>query len=99
MNVLSFPIRLAADGSFATVEQHSTRHAQEIAAVCLATRYGQMPLAPLYGTPELVAGESPELVAAAIEAIEPGLHVDSVNAELGPDGLQQVSLAVRWEDS
>lgn len=99
MRVLSFPLRLTADGSMATTEQWSARHAQELAAVAASVRFGERALSPLYGSADPVGDVSHQVVAAGIEASEPGLVVHSLNVAVDPDGRAQIVIAVRWEDA
>jgi hypothetical protein len=97
--VLAFPLRLAGNGSLATVEQGSAAHAAQIALAAAVTRPGERPLSPLYGSVDPAGGDDLSVVAAGIEASEPGLLVDEIASQINADGTADLTLRVRWEDS
>lgn len=97
MRVLSFPLRLDGSGGFATVEQGSARHAAEIAQVAASVRHGERPLSPLYGSMAPEGGMSLAMVAAGIEASEPGLVVREIDQDITANGSASLRLAVHWE--
>lgn len=82
--IFSFPFRLTAAGTVATVDQDSDQaHAEQIAVLC-STIVGERPLAPNFGIPD-----------PAFTGIRPGVIAAQVAAN-GPAGvtIRQVTTAV-----
>lgn len=97
MKVLAFPLRLGADGAFASVEQGSAAQAEQLARVVLCTVVGERALAPDFGLLDRVGvGLSAGEVRAAVALCEPGVVVDSVTVGVRGD-RQRVEVSVGWE--
>ncbi len=86
--VLSHPLRLDGTGRrFAAVEQGSDQHHAEALVVLLATRRGERPLAPTFGTsdPAFAEVDAAE-VAAAAAVFGPPVTITDVATTYRPDG-------------
>lgn len=98
MRVLAEPLRIES-GAFATVEQGSDRHLQQLAASIVSTRIGERRLAPDVGIidPAGVGLTSSEVVAALALA-EPDVQVTDVTITGPTGGRQSVTVTVAWAD-
>lgn len=92
MRVLSHPLRFDADGSLATVEDGSPRHAGELAGIVAMTGMGERSLAPEYGVPDDLDVAQ---IAAAISRCESDLDVQDVSASIDA-GLVGARIIVEW---
>lgn len=90
--ILRFPLRLAANGSLATVEQQSDDGAaQEIAVLCM-TRPGEHPLDPGFGiTDPAFEGINQTDIVAGVTFY--GLEVDIVDVAATTDPATDTELA------
>lgn len=77
--IFSFPFRLTAAGTVATVDQDSDQaHAEQIAVLC-ATVTGERPMIPGYGLPDpAFNGIKAGAVAAQVAAYGPPVTIQSV---------------------
>lgn len=97
MRVLSHPLRLDGAGAFATVEQDTPAEAGQLALVVLSTLRGERLLAPDHGILDPSgAGLSVDAAVSALALCEPLLQVDAVESTLGPEGQQELALAVSF---
>ena len=88
------PLRLKADGSFATTVADSAQDVANSVGVLVATRTGERLSVPTYGTPDpLFGGVDVDAVRAAVAAWEPRaagmtvtVNVDGENTEVTMDG-------------
>lgn len=98
MRVLAHPLRVHG-GQFATVEQGSPRHLQQLAAAIVSTRLGERPLAPDVGIVDPAGvGLSESEVVAALAVAEPDVQVLNVTISGPTAGRQQVAVTVAWAD-
>lgn len=98
MRVFAHPLRLDSEGQMATVEQGSTRQAQDLAIAIVSTFVGERALAPDFGIFDPVAvGTSSAEVTAAVDLCEPDLTVTGVDVSQS-DGRQHVNVTVAWDD-
>jgi hypothetical protein len=82
--VLSFPFRLAANGSVVTVEQDTEQANAEELGTLLGTLLGERPLVPDYGVDDSTFGELDEgAVVAAVELFGPPVTIESVETTYG----------------
>lgn len=88
---LSYPLRLAPNGSFTTVEQGSETDAKEQIAVICLTRSGEREVTPGFGTadPAFTGFRGTELVAQLAQW-GPPVTIDSIDVEPVTDSVQQV---------
>ena len=92
MDLLSFPVRLRPDGSFATVTDGSDDANREAIALLCLTRKGERPLVPDYGvTAPVVTGIDLAELNAALETFGPPLTVTDVDVTF-PDDRTAVSV-------
>lgn len=97
MDLLSFPFRLASDGTVATVLDGSDDANAEALAVLVQTIRGERPLAPDFGVTdpawaELTAGE----VNAQLDRFGPAIRVTDVTAD--PDGDRVARTVLTYEE-
>ena len=98
MRVFAHPLRLDSGGAVATVEQHTTVHAQQLAVGIVSTFVGERPLAPDFGIFDPVAvGTNEAEIVAAVDLGEPDLVVTGV--QIGSsEGTQTVDVTVAWDE-
>lgn len=95
MRALSHPLRFDVDGSLATVDEGSARHAGELAGIVASTVMGERSLAPSYG---VHVGMDAAAVAAAVSRCEPELSVVDVRAVVDEFGRSLVAIDVEWTE-
>jgi hypothetical protein len=77
--ILSYPFRLAPDGTVATVEQNSDQGNAEQIGVTLQTIQGERPLQPGFGIPDPVfAGVQPGVITAQTARYGPPVKIVAV---------------------
>lgn len=82
--ILSFPFRLLANGSAATVEQNSDEGDREGVAQLVLTRVGERPLVPGFGLPDpAFAGFEVTQLAAGLAIYGPPVTPSSVTVVAG----------------
>lgn len=78
--ILSYPFRLTANGSIATVEQASDQGNAEQIGVALLTIAGERPLQPGFGIPDpAFGGVQPGVVTAQVARYGPPVTVVAVD--------------------
>lgn len=92
--ILSYPFRLASNGSVVTVEQGSDEANAEQIGVLVLTRIGERPLVPAYGIEDpsfgiLSAGD----VVAGLAMFGPDVTIDEVSIRFPEDGIEEVLIA------
>lgn len=90
---LSYPMRLAPNGSFVTVDQGTDTDAREQIAVICLTRPGERPVTPGFGTsdPAFTGFRGTELVAQ-IAQWGPPVAIDDIAVEALTDTVQHVTV-------
>jgi hypothetical protein len=100
IQTLSFPIRLTRTGSFATVEQNSDAHVDELLATAILTRPGERHLMPNFGIddPAFVGWERIKL-ALHVADFGPNVMIDDVSIEQNSTGTERVVMSWRRPES
>jgi hypothetical protein len=96
MRLLSYPFRLTADGSVATVEEGTEDAAAEAVAVLILTRKGERELVPDYGVTD-PAHHSLNLGEVAVGLLDygpAGVTVESIDVTYPTDTLERVELTI-----
>lgn len=93
MQILSFPMRIQANGRLATVEQNSDDHlAEELAIICLS-RPGERELVPEFGIDDPAFDEiHPDQVRAQASIFEVPVDVIDVVSDDVDDTVQDVTI-------
>lgn len=100
MQTLSFPIRLTRTGTFATVEQGSDDHVEELIATAILTRPGERHLVPQFGIndPAFVGWERLKL-QLHLNDYGPSVVVEDVSIERSNTGTERVTMSWRRPES
>lgn len=92
--MIAFPIRFDGSGHLATVADYSPQAARQLTHGVVATRPGERPLAPAYGTPDPSDGVDPGIVGALVALCEPELSVRAVTVS-----GQQADVDAEWSQA
>jgi hypothetical protein len=91
--MLSYPFRVAANGSCAVVDQNSDEGNAEQIAVLALTRTGERALRPGFGVADpAFAGFVPGELASKIALYGPPVDIDAVKVEQVDDSTQRVTV-------
>lgn len=93
MDVISFPFRIDATGTIATVEQDSDECAAEQIAALLLTRIGERPLSAEFGVTDMAGqGLDASELAAAVATFGPDVTLQDIAVDEVGDGVQRVAV-------
>lgn len=89
--LISYPFRVAPDGSVETVDDGSDEHFAQELAVAVLTRPGERPLVPDFGVADpTFAGFDSEALALHVDLFGPPVTIDGVRVRFVNEHTQDV---------
>lgn len=93
-NLISHPFRLSRNGGIATIDDSEDEYIAERIAIIIATRPGERPMVPLFGTDDPAFDElSLPALQVQMELFEIPAIIEDMDEEPLNDGLTNVSVS------